>query len=135
MAHATSPNHPVLSVLEGAKTHIENAINGWLESGRPLHDMAVVIQWVPDGKGRVAPVDRDRFAEMIEPPEDVRRQHPNDANVLVALHIASQLRHRVEGFTPAVLNFDAEDGTVSRVVLLRFVDGEMDVKPNSAGVA
>lgn len=128
-------SHPVLSVLEGAKQHIENAINGWIDSGRPIQDMAVVIQWVPDGKGRVASVDRDRFADMIEPPEHIRREHPNDANVIVACQIASQLRHRIEDYTPAVLNFDADDGAVSRVVLLRFVDGEMDVKSNSAGDA
>ena len=135
MAHATTDAHPVISVLEGAKKHIESAVNGWIDSGRPIADMAVVIQWVPDGKGRVAPVDRDRFAEMIEPPEKVRREHPNDANVIVASQIAAQLRHRVDGFTPAVLNFDAEDGAVSRVVLLRFVNGEMDVKPQSGGLA
>jgi len=132
---ASTDKHPVISVLEGAKQHIEQAFNGWIDSGRPLHDMAVVIQWVPDGKGRVAPVDRDRFADMIEPPEDVRRNHPDDANVIVACQIAAQLRHRVDGYTPAVLNFDAEDGAVSRVVLLRFVGGEMDVKANSAGEA
>lgn len=135
MDRPSTNRNPVVDVLEGAKKHIENAINGWIESGRPLHDMAVVIQWVPDGKGRVAPVDRDRFAEMIEPPESVRREHPDDPNVIVAMQIAAQLRHRVEGFTPAVLNFDAEDGAVSRVVLLRFVDGEMDVNPNSGGMA
>jgi anti-sigma-K factor RskA len=72
---------------------------------------------------------------MIDPPEDVRQRHANAANVLVACQIAAQLRHRVNGFTPVVLNFDAEDGAVSRVVLLRFVDGEMDVKANSGGLA
>lgn len=135
MAQAGIEQPPVLSVLEGAKSHIEQAINGWLQGGRPLGDMALIIQWVTDGKGRVAPVDRDRFAQMIEPPEDIKRRHGNAPNVLVACQIAAQLRHRVDGYTPVVLNFDAEDGAVSRVVLLRFVGGELEVKANSGGVA
>jgi hypothetical protein len=135
MVEAEIGRHPVIAVLEGAKIHIENAINAWMDGGRPLGDLALIIQWVEDGKGRVAPVDRDRFAQMIDPPEDVRQRHANAANVLVACQIAAQLRHRVNGFTPVVLNFDAEDGAVSRVVLLRFVDGEMDVKANSGGLA
>ncbi len=135
MVEAGTHKHPVIAVLEGAKSHIENAIHAWMESGRPLGDLALIVQWVEDGKGRVAPVDRDRFAQMIEPPQDVRQRHPNAANVLVACQIAAQLRHRVNGFTPVVLNFDAEDGAVSRVILLRFVDGEMDVKANSGGLA
>lgn len=135
MEQAGIERPPVICVLEGAKTYIERAINGWLQGGRPLGDMALIIQWVTDGKGRVAPVDRDRFAQMIEPPEDVRRRHGNAVNVLVACQIAAQLRHRVEGYTPVVLNFDAEDGAVSRVVLLRLVDGELEVKENSGGLA
>ncbi len=135
MTQPATDKPPIITILEGAKEHIERAINGWLDGGGALKDLAVIIQWVPDGKGRVAPVDRDRFANMIEPSEDVRAKHPNDANVIVASQIASQLRHRVEGFTPVVLNFDPEDGAVSRVILLRFVGSEMDVRAGTAGVA
>jgi hypothetical protein len=135
MTNPTTDKPPIITILEGAKEHIERAIHGWMDGGRSLQDLAVIIQWVPDGKGRVAPVDRDRFADMIEPSADVRASHPNDANVIVACQIASQLRHRMAGFTPVVLNFDPEDGAVSRVILLRFVGGEMDVKSGTAGVA
>lgn len=135
MSASETTRPPILSILEGASSFIEQAINGWAESGRPLEALAIVIQWLPDGKGRVAPVDRDRFAAMIEPSSEIREKHPNEPNVIVANQIASLLRHRLEGYTPAVLNFDAEDGAVSRVVLLRFVGGILDVRHGTAGVA
>ncbi len=127
--------HPSLTILESAQLHVEKALNRWLESGRLIDDLAVIIQSVADGKSRVASVDRHQFAKMIEPPEDVCKEHPNDAKVIVASKIAAQLRNRQDGFVPAVLNFDADDGALSKVVLLRFVDGKMDVDPQSAGLA